>query len=51
MKNYNETQQVQINYYRDKIFRALATGEKEYAKELEEKLFSLKQKFKKENTQ
>ena len=51
MNKFTETQQVQINYYRDKIFRAWATGEKEYAKELEEKLFSLKQKFKKENNQ
>ena len=51
MRNYTDEQRAQIMQYRDKIFRATAVGNKEQVKELESKLFSLKQGFKKENTQ
>ena len=51
MRNYTDEQRAQIMQYRDKIFRATAIGDKAQAKELEARLFSLKQGFKKQNTQ
>ena len=51
MRNYTDEQRAQVMQYRDKIFRATAVGDKEQVKELEAKLFNLKQKFKKENNQ